>query len=101
MALIRIMAVMLGRLRMGVDEVICNFERIWVTMAATMSRYDRISPFGRAKKSNSDSLDRSLEGILSDRKDRLDVIFRIHIAHSDIAIKQQDEYPSDPDLCRT
>lgn len=101
---IRIIAVMFGRLRLNVDQAIRNFERIWLTMAATMSRYDRIMPFRKAKISNSLSLDRAFDDLLTERRERLNESFQFHISNFDFAIGKgavSDEFESDSELCKT
>jgi hypothetical protein len=100
----RIIAVMLGRLRMSVDQAIRDFKQIWITMAATMSRIDRIIPLRKAKKSNSSSLDRAFADLLSERKERLNEFFQLHVANTDFTFGPEaisDEFASDPELCKT
>lgn len=89
---------------MSVDEAIKDFKLIWVTMAATMSRVDRIMPLGKAKKSNSSSLDRAFGDLLSERKARLNEFFQLHISSISLAFEHEavsDEFASDPELCKT
>lgn len=62
--LCRIIAVMLGRLRLTVDEAIDNYEQIWTAMEARLSRLDRLSPTRKAKIANTKSLDEALKEII-------------------------------------
>ena len=73
-------------------------------MGATMSRYDRVVPFRKAKTSNSLGLDRAFKELLSDRKRVLDDVFRLYKNSFDLAMGRDavsDEFASDPELCKT
>jgi len=104
LSLNRIIAVMFGRLRLNIDQGIRSFETIWRTMGATMSRYDRVVPFRKAKTSNSLGLDRAFQELLNDRKRGLDDNFRPCKNSFDLAMSRDavsDEFASDPELCKT
>jgi hypothetical protein len=100
---IRIIAVMVGRLRMSIDQTIENFEHIWQTMGATLSRYDRVIPFRKAKASNTRGFDRAFQQLLSKRKRQFDECFPLRLSLDTIfgTDALSDDFASDPELCKT
>ena len=100
-----IIAIMLGRLRLTVDDSIGAFRRIWDKLSANTSMLERVIPLRRAKSSNSETLERALKMMVDDRTKLIDLIIKNYYLNGDLSISHREyqtrEFASDPELCKT
>lgn len=89
---VRLVAVMLGRLRLNVDQAINNMKRIWQSMAMERNTHRKILNTN-SKMANSNGMETAIKEILVNRQ--CDITEGPH-RHID-----EDLFGADPRLCRT
>ncbi|KAF1982247.1 FabD/lysophospholipase-like protein, partial [Aulographum hederae CBS 113979] len=90
-----LIAVMLGRLHLTVDQAIANYKRMWTTFTEETSTYSLLSPLKSPKAQNTVGLSKALDKILESK------------VMQDIQRKGREEssrggsFASDSKMCRT
>lgn len=94
-SVIRIIAVLLGRLRCSVPEAMEYYGRMWKAMASRIPPVDRVLPGNKIREDCSMGMDHALEEILNDQRE----IRRVRTLKGNIDDVQA--FRTESSLCRT